>query len=105
MSLSTFFIALGVVSLLAILIRVFWLELLIFLIILRVLFWIGIASTVSAIVWMVFVEDYKEGPIDGFGLTWLFFVIAYSLMAIVAGLIAIDAYGYFKSLIQDLFKK
>jgi hypothetical protein len=105
MSLSTFFIGLGIVSVLAIIVRMFWFELFVLWVILRALFWIGIASTISTIGWMVLVEDYRAGPIDGFGLTWLFFFVTFSLIFVVAVLIAIDIFTHFKGFIQDLFRK
>jgi hypothetical protein len=105
MSLSTFFIGLGIVSVLAIIVRAFWLELFVIWVILRALFWIVIASTVSTIGWMVLVEGYRAGPIDGFGLTWIFFFVTFSLVFIIGVLIAIDIFTHFKDFIQDLFRK
>lgn len=105
MSLLSFFIGLGIVSVLAIVVRMFWLELFVIWLILRALFWIVIASTVSAIGWMVLVEGYRAGPIDGFGLTWVFFFITFSLIFGIGVLIAIDIFTHLKDFIQDLFRK
>lgn len=105
MTLSTFLIATLVVIVLAIFIRIFWVQLFIIWLILQVLFWITVFSALSAVTWMVFVEDYRSGPIDGFGLAWLFFFITYSIGFLVTIFISFDIYKYFKGFIQDLFKK
>jgi len=105
MSISTFLIGLLIVSLLAVFIRAFWLELFIIWTILRGLFWISVGAVISAIIWMVFVEDYQSGPIDGFWLTWLFFFLSYTIISVVAFLILTDAYQYFKGFIRDLLGK
>lgn len=105
MTLSTFLIATSIVILLAIFIRIFWVQLFLIWLILQVLFWITVFSALSAVGWMVFVEDYRSGPIDGFGLTWLFFFITYSIGFLVTVFISFDIYKYFKGFIRDLFKK
>lgn len=105
MTLSTFLIATSIVILLAIFVRVFWLYFFIFWLLLQALLYISVASTISAIAWMVLVENYREGPIDGFGLTWLFFFITYSAGFVVIGLVSLDIYKYFKGFIRNMFKK
>jgi hypothetical protein len=105
MSISTFFIGLLIVGVLAIFIRIFWLELFIIWTLLKGLFWISVGATISAIFWMVFIENYQSGPIDGFWLTWTFFFITYITVSVVCYLILIDAYQYFKGFIRDLLRK
>lgn len=105
MLLSTFFIGLLIISILAIFIRIFWLELFIIWTILRGLFWISIGAMISAIIWMVFVENYQSGPIDGFWTTWTFFFLTYTIAGVVFYLILTDAYQYFKGFIRDLLRK
>lgn len=105
MSLTTFFIATLAVIVIAILVRIFWVELLLIWLFLQIIFYISILSTVSAIGWMVFVEDYRSGPTDGLGLTWIFFFIMYSAMVVVWFFIVFDIYKYFRGHIRELLKK
>lgn len=105
MSLTTFFIGLLIVFLVAAFVRAFWLQLLLMWSIAVALFWITIGSFCSAIIWMVFVENYTSGPIDGFWRTLLFFFITYSTIVVVGVLITLDIYTYFKGYIRDIFKK
>lgn len=105
MSLSTFFIATLIVIVVAIFIRIFWVQLLFIWLFLQLVFYISILSTVSAIGWMVFVEDYRSGPTDGLGLAWIFFFIMYSAMVVVWFFIVFDIYKYFRGHIRQIFKK
>lgn len=105
MSLSTFFIATLIVVVIALFIRIFWVQLLILWFLLQAIFYISVLSVISAIGWMIFVEDYKSGPIDGLGLAWLFFFIMYSAVIVVWFFIVFDIYEYFKGHITQLFKK
>lgn len=105
MSLTTFFIATLAVIVIAIFVRIFWVQLLLIWLFLQIVFYISVLSTVSAIGWMVFVEDYRSGPTDGLGLTWIFFFIMYSAMVVVWFFIVFDIYKYFRGHIRELFKK
>lgn len=86
-------------------VRFFWEYLLILWLLLKVIFWITVGSFMSAVFWMIFIENYKSGPIDGFWNAWLFFEIAYIIVAIVAGLILIDIFNYFRSYARDFLRK
>lgn len=105
MSLLTFLIASFAVVVIGIFVRIFWFQLMVIWLILQILFYIGIASTFSAVIWMVFVEGYREGPTDGLGLTWLFFFILYATTVIVWFCIILDIYKYFRGHIRTLLKK
>lgn len=105
MSLLTVFIGLLIISILAIFARIFWVELYIIWTILRGLFYIGIGAMISAIAWMIFIEDYQSGPIDRFWNTWFFFFLAYTILIAVVYLILSDILTYFKGFIRDLLKK
>ena len=105
MSLLTFTLATLAVIIIAIFVRIFWVQLLLIWLLLQIFFYVCILSTISAIGWMVFIEDYRSGPIDGFGLTWLFFFIAYSAMVVVWFFIVFDIYKYFRGHIRELMKK
>ena len=83
MTLSTFMIALTVMFLLAMFIRLFWPIIVAIFLIIQVLFYVGVASLVSAVIWMAFIMDEKEG----WGLCWLFFFITYlTIVGILAGI-------------------
>lgn len=105
MSLFTMFIGLLIVSILAILVRFLWLELYILWTVLRGLFYIGTGAMVSAIVWMIFVENYQSGPISRFWTTWFFFFVTYLIMTAVFYFIISDIYVYFRGFIRYLFRK
>lgn len=93
MTLSTFMVALTGMFLLAAFIRLFWPIIVAIFIILQVLFYVGVASLVSAVVWMSFIVDEKEG----WGLCWLFFFITYLvIVGILAGIAndVFDAVAY-----------
>ncbi len=83
MTLSTFMIALTAMFLLALFIRLFWPIILAIFLILQVLFYVAVASLISAVVWMAFIMNEKEG----WGLCWLFFFITYlTIVGILAGI-------------------
>lgn len=89
MTFSTFMIALTCMFLLAIFVRLFWPIIVAILFILQVLFYVGIASLISAVIWMAWIMDEKEG----WGLCWLFFFITYlTAVGILIG-IANDIFG------------
>lgn len=105
MSLLTFFVATLIVIIVAIFIRIFWVQLFILWLFLQIIFYISVLSTISAIGWMVLVEDYRSGPTDGLGLTWLFFFIMYSIIVTVWCFIVLDIYKYFRGHIREILKK
>ena len=93
MTLSTFMIALTCMFLLALFIRLFWPIIVAIFIVIQLLFYVGIASLVSAVIWMAFIMDEKEG----WGLCWLFFFITYlTIVGILAGIAndVFDAVAY-----------
>lgn len=105
MTLTTFLLATLTVIVIAIFVRMFWVQLLLIWLFLQIIFYISVLTTISAIGWMVFVEDYRSGPTDGLGLTWLFFFILYSTITVVWFFIVFDIYKYFRGHIREILKK
>lgn len=101
MTLSTFMIALTCMFLLALFIRLFWPIIVAILLILQVLFYVGVASLISAVIWMVWIMDEKEG----WGLCWLFFFITYlTIVGIIIG-IASDIFSAVAYKAKSFFNK
>lgn len=88
MTLSTFMIALTCMFLLAIFVRLFWPIIVAILFILQILLYVGVASLVSAVIWMSFIVNEKEG----WGLCWLFFFITYLTLVGILACIANDVF-------------
>lgn len=101
MTLSTFMIGLTGMFLLAMFIRLFWPIIVAIFLIIQVLFYVGVASLVSAVIWMAFIVDEKEG----WGLCWLFFFITYLvILGILAG-IASDVFSAVEYKAKRFFNK
>ena len=88
MTFSTFMIALACMFLLALFIRLFWPIIVAIFLIIQVLFYVGVASLISAVIWMVCIIDEKEG----WGLCWLFFFITYLTIVGILACIANDIF-------------
>lgn len=101
MTFSTFMIALTGMFLLALFIRLFWPIIVAIFLIIQVLFYVGVASLISAVIWMAWIMDEKEG----WGLCWLFFFIAYlTIVGILIG-IASDIFGAVSYKAKRFFNK
>ena len=101
MTFSTFMIALTGMFLLATFIRLFWPIIVAVFLIIQVLFYVGVASLISAVIWMVWIIDEKEG----WGLCWLFFFITYLTIVGVLACIANDIFTVVGYTTKRFFKK
>lgn len=101
MTLSTFMIALACMFLLALFIRLFWPIIVAIFLILQILFYVGVASLVSAVIWMAWIVDEKEG----WGLCWLFFFITYLTIVGVLACIANDIFMGVGYTVKRFFNK
>jgi hypothetical protein len=71
------------------------------LLILKVLFYIGVSSLVSAVIWMVWIMNEKEG----WGLCWLFFFITYLTIVGIGAGIANDIFTSIGYRVRRFFNK
>lgn len=100
MSTSTLLLSIPVIVILAALVRVFWMEILVTALIVRLIFTIAVASFSTALIWGIGVENDKEG----FWNWWIFFAIVYTAIAVVIYLVTLDIISASIKFIRKLFR-
>ena len=100
MSSSTLLVSIPVIIILAALVRVFWMEILVTALIIRLIFSIAVASFGSALIWAIGVENDKEG----FWNWWIFFAMIYTAIAVVIYLVTLDIISDSIRFIRKLFR-
>jgi len=100
MGVPTFIILTIITIILAIIIRAFWIEILIIWYTICIVFSLAISSLIVAALWAGFVS----GNSHGFGLLWLYLFILFSTMAIVYALIVMDIANMAIDFIRNIFK-
>jgi hypothetical protein len=86
MAISTFFILTIATVILAVLIRLFWVEILVVGYTLYILGYLGFYSLIVAIFWAGFVTESSKG----FGLLWLYIFLLFAIILTVYVLIVCD---------------
>ena len=100
MGISTFIVLTIVTIFLALLIRAFWIEILIIWYTICIIGSLALCSLFVAAFWAGFVS----GTSQGFGLLWLYLFILFSTMAIVYALIVMDIANMAIDFIRNIFK-
>ena len=96
----TLIVSVLVAAALAIVIRLFWVQILGIILVGQVLYYIAIASFGSALIWSIGIKNDKEG----FWTCWLFFGITYTVAAVVFYLIVNDIISMGVDFIRKIFK-
>ncbi len=100
MTVSIFFILLGITILMAIIIRTFWIEIFIVGYVIYVLGLLTFYSLVTALLWAGFVTVKTEG----FLLLWLYIFLLFSIILIFYALIVFDIVNMAIDIIRKIFK-
>jgi len=82
------------------LIAKFWVEILLFFVVLRAILAVTIVSGASTIFWVVFIE----GETDGWQQIWIFFFTLYSVILGIILVIIFDIYDAGIKLVRDIFR-
>ena len=96
MTFSTFLISLVAIAVILFVVRVFWLEILIFYYLLQILWW----TLMAALLWIIFISQ----TLEGWYFVWATIFLSFCGILAVAYCITIDIFGRFLTLVKGLLK-
>jgi hypothetical protein len=96
MTFSTFLMSLVAIAAILFVVRVFWLEILIFYYILQILWW----TLMAALLWIIFVSQ----TLEGWYFVWATIFLSVCGILAVAYYITVDISSMFLNLVKSLFK-
>ena len=96
MTFSTFLISLVAIAVILFVVRVFWLEILIFYYLLQILWW----TLMAALLWIIFISQ----TLEGWYFVWATIFLSFCGILAVAYCITIDIFGRFLTLVRSLLK-
>lgn len=100
MTVGTFLVAISITAAVLIVVRLFWEVLLLIGVVLYILGYLAVCSTVSALLWVMFVSQTAHG----WGWLWLYFFLTYSAIVSIYALIAMDIYQMARDGLRDFIK-
>ena len=96
MTFSTFLLSLALIAFILLIIRVFWLEILVFYYLLQALWW----TLMAALLWIIFVSQ----TLEGWYLVWATIFLSFCGIIAVVYCITMDIFGRFLTLVKSLLK-
>ena len=96
MTFSTFLISLVAIAVILFVVRVFWLEILIFYYLLQILWW----TLMAALLWIIFISQ----TLEGWYFVWATIFLSFCGILAVVYCITVDIFGIFLTLVKSLFK-